>query len=229
MEKQKKLNSRSLEYIGPLELVLVRNAFYQESYRLTLQLSIALLFFIGFLCFFLHYEKNHSPKPVYFATTNDGAPIRLVPLNQSHLKPALVLAWATEAAVQSYTFNFVDYRVSFQSARNYFTPNGYYNFLSALKASLNLEAVKKQRLVAYAQIQEGSNPTILRDSQSDPTFWINNAFSWEIQVPLIVTYEGEGREKIVQRMIVTLLVTRLSLLDTPYGLGIDSFIARAMT
>jgi intracellular multiplication protein IcmL len=56
---------------------------------------------------------------------------------------------------------------------------------------------------------------------------INGAFTWQVQVPVVLTYENSiPDDKIVQNNIITMLVTRMSPLESPIGIGIDSFIVR---
>src|SRR5579872_6794221 len=135
---------------GALELVVLRNNFYRDNYRRLMLVCLGLILLVAGLGYWAFYERVNQPLPKYFATTYDGKLISLVPLNQANLNDNQLLQWATEAAVASYTFNFVNFRKALQDVRIYFTKMGYQYFLKALKDSNNLDAVQNKKLVVSA-------------------------------------------------------------------------------
>ena len=71
----------------PLELVKLRSNFYRDSYRkVTMALlgSVVIIIALVGLVFFLISTK---PIPKYFATTDSGRIIPLIPLDSSLLQP----------------------------------------------------------------------------------------------------------------------------------------------
>lgn len=214
------------KYITTSELVLLRNHYYYDSYRRIMVIFLCLLILVITLTAAAFYERSKLPPPVYFATTNLGTPIQLLKLKESNVQPAALIEWAVEAATAAYTFNFVNYRKAFQDARSYFTKKGYDNFIQALKDSNNMIAVKDRKLVVSARIN--GEASILKDSNSDPNFRTEGAYTWQVEVPMILTYES-ATEKFVQNIILTMVITRVSMLESIEGLGIDSFIVREIT
>lgn len=210
---------------GGLELVAYRNNFYRDNYRRLMLICLALLLLIGFLIFWGFYERTHQPKPQYFATTYDGKLIPLIPLNQPNLEDNAVLQWATEAAVASYTFNFVNYRKALQDVRIYFTQSGYQYFLKALKDSNNLDAVQNKKLVVSAA--PTGAPTILQKRIYDDGS-VAGVYGWTVQIPMAVSFSS-ANEEFRQDIVLDMLITRMSTLESPKGIGIASYVVREGT
>lgn len=216
-----------LKYIGTMEMVMLRNYYYFSTYRRLMIVCLCLLIIITILAFFLRYEMKNLPHPRYFATNIEGAPLPLIPLDQPNMQDNALKTWAMEAAIEAYNMNFVNYRFAIQKARNYFTPDGYELYLKAIKDSRNLEAVKRKKMIVHAQIN--GQPQILTDSNKDPSFTVNGAFAWRVQIPIIVTYENSNpNDKIVQPIILTITITRMNPLESPVSIGINSFVSQGV-
>lgn len=214
-------------YIGGLEMILLRNFYYRDGCRKMMTLCLCLLLMLVTLIVFLRYEQKNIPPPKYFATSYDGTPLTLVPLEFPNMQPNALLTWAVEAATSAYNINFVNYRRQIQTARSLFTHNGYNSYLKAIKESRNLDAVQKRKMVVYAKMNGA--PSIIQDSKINPNLRgsIPNAFVWRVQIPLVLTYENSNPDdKIVQNNIVTLTISRMSTLESGSGVGIDSFVIR---
>lgn len=202
--------------IGVTELVLIRNQFYKEKYRHLIKLCFLLIFIIILEALFAFYLKSTHPKPVYFPTSPDGRLLTLKPLNQPSLTLDELSRWVMEAAIASYTFNFTDWRFSLQDARRYYTPNGYQNFLKALKESRNLEAVKNKKFVVSAI------PLNLPIIKEIPT---ETLFRWKVELPMLLTYQNANpTDTIKQEITMTMLIVRISNLDSLKGVGIEQVI-----
>ena len=198
-----------------LKMVELRNNYYKDSYRrilIILLLSMFLNFGLGWL---LYYMISHPPLPKYFATSVNGRITPLFPLDQPNQSDSSVMQWANLAAIASFTYNFVNYRKELQSASGFFTATGWTQFLTALQASNNLDAVKAKKLIVSAVATKA--PVIL---QKGP---LNGRYSWRIQMPILVTYQSASQFS-QQNNVVTMLVTRISTLNSPRGIGIAQFI-----
>ena len=206
--------------VDALKAVKLRNEFYRDGQRkLVLILLISLLanFVLGILLFFI---LTHPPAPQYFATSINGRITPLYPLQEPNQSDSAVLQWANQAAIAAFTYNFVDYRSELQAASGFFTPTGWNQFLSALQQSNNLEAVKAKKLVVSAVATRA--PIILQKGV------LNGRFAWRIQMPILVTYQSAS-EFSQQNNVVTMLVTRISTLNSPRGIGIDQFVVGPAT
>ncbi len=216
-----------IKYMGTLEVLMLRNYYYFSNYRRLMIVCLVLLAIITTLAFFLRYEMKKLPPPRYFATSIDGTPLPLISLSEPNMQDNALKTWAMEAAVEAYNMNFVNYRFAIQKVRSYFTANGYDLYLNAIKESRNLEAVKRKKMIVYAKIN--GLPQILKTSDTDPSLTSDGTYAWQVQIPVIVTYENSiPQDKIVQTNVLTILITRTSILDSPAGIGIDSFVSQGV-
>lgn len=198
-----------------LAAVGLRNAFYKDNYRrVTAVLFISILINI-ILAGILFFLITHPPMPKYFATTINGRITDLVPIDQPNQSDSAVLQWANQAAIAAFTYNFVNYREELQASSGFFTPSGWHEFLRALNNSNNLQAVTEKRLIVSAVATRA--PIILEKGR------LNGVYSWRVQMPVLVTYQSAS-EFSQQNNIVTVLIQRISTLNSPRGIGISQFI-----
>lgn len=205
-----------------LERVLIRNQFYWNNYRY-LGLNIVLLLLLIFLLIgFALYQRAIWPKPKYFATTPNGRPILVVRLDEAlYSDPTFVLKWAVEAVNAIYSLDYVTWRTVLQNAATYFTPKGYQDFLAALKASTNLEAVKEKRQVVSIVVT--GDPTLVRQGQESSDL----PYSWDLQMPVTVTYQNSENEVITQIGTILMSIERTSLLRHREGIAISQLVLQA--
>lgn len=194
------------------EVVIRRNQFYVDGYRNLLKTVIIMGIAIVILLISNFYFARDREQPQYFATTHDGRLVPLTPLSQPNLSTATLLTWVTEAVTSTHTYDFKNYRKQFQDNSIYFTPKAWEEFQKAVVNSGNLEALKQKRLIASAYA--AGAPVILRQGE------IPSGYAWSVQFPFNVVYEGGGRERIEQKLLASVIVTRVSVLDDPKGIAI---------
>src|SRR6056297_988762 len=199
-----------------VELVRMRNDFYRDNYRRVITVLLLAFFTICLLIGSLVYVLTHPPAPKYFATSTSGRIVPLVPLDQPNLSTASLLQWANTAAVAAFSYNFVNYRQELQAASEFFTAEGWDAYLQSLKDSDNLVAVQQKKLVVSA-VATGA-PIINQSGVVD------GRYTWQIQMPLLVTYQSLSQIT-EQSLMVNMVITRISTLDSPRGIGIAQFIA----
>ncbi len=198
-----------------LTSVTLRNDFYKDGQRkiiIILLVSLAANLVQGFL---LTYIIMNPPAPKYFATTINGRITPLFALNEPNQSDSAVLQWANQAAIATYTYNFVNYRTELQASSGFFTSEGWNQFLTALQQSNNLDAVKAKKLIVSAVATRA--PIILQKGI------LNGRYSWRVQMPVLVTYQSAS-EFTQQNNVVTMLITRISTLNSPRGIGISQFV-----
>lgn len=198
-----------------LTAVALRNKFYRDGQRkiiLVLLISLLANFILAGLA---AYIITHPPEPKYFATSINGRITPLFALNEPNQSDSAVLQWANQAAIAAFSYNFVNYRSELQAASGFFTASGWTQFLNALQDSNNLDAVKAKKLIVSAVATRA--PIILQKGI------LNNRYSWRIQMPILVTYQSAS-EFSQQNNVLTMLVTRVSTLNSPRGIGISQFI-----
>lgn len=198
-----------------LVAVALRNRFYKDGQR---KMVVALLFSLTMnivLGVLMGYILTHPPAPKYFATSVNGRITPLFPLDEPNQSDSAVLQWASQAASAAFTYNFVNYRDELQASSGFFTAEGWQQFLTALQESNNLDAVKAKKLIVSAVATRA--PIILQKGM------LNGRYSWRIQMPILVTYQSAS-EFSQQNNIVTMLITRVSTLNSPRGIGIAQFV-----
>jgi intracellular multiplication protein IcmL len=198
-----------------LTVVTLRNKFYKDSQRkviFALLIAILVSLVLGSM---LVYIITHPPAPKYFATSINGRITPLYPLDQPNQSDSAVLQWANQAAIASFTYNFVNYRDELQASSGFFTAEGWDQFLSALQQSNNLDAVKAKKLIVSSVATRA--PIILQKGI------LNGSFSWRVQMPILVTYQSAS-EFTQQNNVVTMLIMRVSTLNSPRGIGISQFV-----
>jgi intracellular multiplication protein IcmL len=196
--------------------VMVRNEYYRDGFhKIFLALLVSVILNL-ISVYSVYYVYQHPPEPVYFATSANGRIMPLIPLNEPNSSDGVILQWANLATVAAYSYNFVNYRNELQSASEFFTAEGWSTFLDALKESNNLEAVISKKLVVTAVATRA--PVILQKGV------LSGRYSWRIQIPILVTYQSAS-EFSQQNLVVTMLVTRISTLNNPKGVGIAQFVS----
>lgn len=198
-----------------LTAVALKNNFYRDGQRkmiLVLLVSMAANFVLASM---LVYIITHPPAPKYFATSINGRITPLFPLNEPNQSDSAVLQWANQAAIAAFTYNFVNYRTELQASSGFFTSDGWDQFLTALQQSNNLDAVKAKKLIVSAVATRA--PIILQKGI------LNGRYAWRVQMPILVTYQSAS-EFSQQNNVVTMLITRVSTLNSPRGIGISQFV-----
>ena len=197
--------------------VVVRNEFYRDGYRSLLKIAVIQMFVIlGLIGALYLIIQTNKPQNRYFATTEDGRLIPMVPLNQPNLSDPAILSWVAQASTEVMTFGFNDYRRRLQESSRNFTRTGWDSFTEALQKSRLIEKVEARQQVASA-IPAGA-PVIASQQV------VAGRYEWIIELPLQVTYTT-GNTKDIQRLRVRLKVVRVPRLESPSGIGIEQWIA----
>lgn len=171
--------------------------------------------FINYANLVLAADNTSAQKPY----TTDGQTAS-VPLTQPNISQTMLLQWANTATIAAYSYNFATYKETFRKTSLYFTPDGWKAFLQALKDSNTLNAVLTKKLVVSA-VATGS-PVILDEGLK------NGVYSWRVQMPILVTYQN-ATQSLQQKLVVTLLITRVPTSTSPQGVKIAEFVAARAT
>lgn len=199
-----------------LKQVVTRNQFYKDGLH-TIFLALLVSLILNFTGIYaLIYVYSHPPKPVYFPTSATGRITPLIPLDQPNMSDPEIKQWANLAIIAAYSYNFVNYRSELQASSEFFTPEGWNTFIAALKSSNNLQAIISNKFVVSAVATQA--PVILK------TGVYNGRYYWRIRMPIIVTYQSSTLFSQTP-LVVYMLITRVSTLNTPKGIGIAQFVS----
>lgn len=198
-----------------LELVRLRNNFYRDNYRRVMKLLLIMSFVMVILVLTMAYLFTHRPEPKYFATTQSGRVLQLVPLSSPMLSTEALLSWASQVAMGTYTYNFANYRQKIQMQEVNFTSDAWQQFLTLLKDSGNIQAVD-QRKINVSAVVSGA-PVVVYQGMLD------GRFAWKVQVPLLVTFVSAS-DRFQKNYMVTMVIVRVSTVQNQNGVAVAQFI-----
>ncbi|MBS0289058.1 MAG: DotI/IcmL family type IV secretion protein [Proteobacteria bacterium] len=153
-----------------------------------------------------------------FPTTFDGKLLYPTPLSEPFLSTPALLEWAVEAITNSYAFNFINYEAIINNASIYYTKAGYQNYRRTLIETNIANSVDRRKYVL--SVTPTSAPIILKDKPTP-----DGIFSWQIQFPIQMTYQNV-RETQKLDWIITMLILRVPLTESPSGVAIAALIVR---
>lgn len=182
-----------------------------------LNLAITLSVITNVLIFSWVFWLYTNPlQPKYFSTSFNGQSQQLVAIDEPNNSDYAILQWANLAAISAYTYDFVNYKTELKSVSQYFTDNGWSAFVDAIDSSNNLQQVIGKKLIVNAV---ATNPPVILQKGL-----LNGVYSWKIQIPILVTYQAASGFN-PENLLVTMLVRRISTLDSYKGIGIEQFIS----
>lgn len=199
--------------------VVVRNEFYRDGYRSLLKMTLVQsLIILGLIGAMYYTIRVNQPQHYYFATTEDGRLVPMVPLNQPNLSTPALMSWVAQATTEVMTFGFNDYRRRLQESSRNFTRRGWESFTQALQRSRIIESVdSRQQIITAAP--KGA-PVL----QSEGL--VAGRYQWIVRIPLILTYNA-GAKSQSSSLLVTVVVVRVPRLESSNGVGIEQWIATA--
>ena len=157
----------------------------------------------------------HRPQQTYFTFQNQSTSLEQVyPSDAPNVTTKALLNWATLAATSAHTLDFFNYQENLNNLKPFFTVVGYKKFLSS-SAGLVDNIIKEKLILTAAAI--GSAVIIWEDYAAD------GIYTWRIQVPLLLTYIGQGAKK-EQFVISSLTVTKVPTNLAATGIGITQMI-----
>jgi intracellular multiplication protein IcmL len=217
-QAQKAPNTQKPEATTPLGNVVIRNQFYRDGYRTLVKVAlIEGIAIVGLILTFIVFLNIYTPTRTYFATTEDGRVVPMVPLSQANLSKPALLSWAAQSAAETMTFGFHDYRRRLQESSRHFTRRGWASFTKALQDSGRIETITSNRQVVSATPRAA--PTILAEGVMP-----NGVYRWEVEMPMLLTYEL-GQAQRSEPMNIRLVIVRVPKLESTNGVGIDQWIA----
>lgn len=151
----------------------------------------------------------------------DGRIMPLVPVDQPNQSNDEVLRWASQAALAAFSYSYVNYHDELQASSEFFTDNGWSQFLNALGGSNNLLTLTARQMVASAQLlapaQIITPPAVISEGP------LKGRYSWHIEVPVLVTYQNAS-EYTQQASMVSIWVVRVPVSNAPRGIGIEQLV-----
>ncbi len=211
-------DSSDVEMMKAVGSVIVRNEFYRDGYRSILKIAVIEAMIIVALVGAMYFViETHQPENRYFATTEDGRLVPMVPLSEPNLSVPALMSWSAQAATEVMTFGFNDYKRRLQEASRHFTRVGWAGFTTALEKSRIIEMVETNQQVVSAA--PASAPILISEGV------VNGRYEWQVQIPLVITYQA-GASVRSDRLQVAMTIVRVPKLESSNGVGIEQWIAQ---
>ncbi|MBS0351509.1 MAG: type IVB secretion system apparatus protein IcmL/DotI [Proteobacteria bacterium] len=198
-----------------LTLVLFRNLFYRDGYRIAVVALFIVLMINCVLAGILFYQFKNPPQPQFFPITPDGRIINNYRLDDPIFTDDHVLQWTSDAVRQTFSLDFMHWQDQLQVASNKFSQSGWTEFLKALKESNNLDTLTKLKMVSNAEVTGA--PRLMQKAS------LGGRFVWKIQLPILVTLTNSG-QIIPVPMDVTVIVIRVPVEENPERIAINNFL-----
>lgn len=157
------------------------------------------------------------PKYRYIATTDNKAICEVSTESSPHVTPATLADFAKDAMVDSYSWDYVNYRERLNAiAATWYTDEGGKAFLETVDKSGNLEKVIKGRLILHA--------VSTKVPQLEEEGRIGQQRYWIVRVPIAIEfYSGDSQPKIRQDFLASVtIVQRQASAKNQKGIGVDS-------
>jgi len=138
--------------------------------------------------------------------------------NESLKDDKEVLAWTQEALLAVFTYDYANYHQQLEAASQYFIPQTWKFYFTALNASPSLKKVINRQMVVSAVSQR--TPTIV--SQGVNT---NSQSYWMVRVPMLITYENASVH-IEKPVIVSVGILRTNNQVGVRGLAINELFVK---
>jgi intracellular multiplication protein IcmL len=196
-----------------------KNYEYRDSFRWVLAALVGMLALSVILTAAVAYKAIFPVKAKYYASMTTGQVIPLRALSEPVVTNKYILEWAALATRAAFNLDFVNYEKQLNAASIYFTKNGWDGFNKALTDSNLLETVKSKKLVISAVVPE--TPVIRFEGV------IGGRHFWRITLPILITF-GSASEERKRELNVTMIVSRVPVLDMPEGIQISDFEAKSL-
>ncbi|MGK9450290.1 DotI/IcmL/TraM family protein [Acidithiobacillus caldus] len=185
-------------------------------YTLASRINWALLAYSAVVTFAAVWIETHPPKPIYFATSNTGRIIPLVPLDEPYVTDHTVIAWAMQKIPDAMSLSALNYRRDLQRVRPYFTSAGYQGFLAGLKAHGELKAIRDRNLMV-STIPYGPGVVIWQGHLP------NGIYAWKVQFPVKMIFRSSSQIN-EHKYLATVLIQRAVTVKNPSGISIQNIV-----
>lgn len=134
------------------------------------------------------------------------------------ISSAEAIFFAKEAALVIYNYNYKNHQQHIAEIKKYFTPSGFKAYQTAFFTSGNVEIIKNQKLIVSSKTI--AEPVLLRQG------YVDLIYTWETQVPLLVTYKNDKQLTQTKVLVNMTLVQVLGNINSR-GIAINRFNAQS--
>jgi len=218
-KEQAKTEQKKYASNKALTVIALRNKFFYILYR---QASLVFLVSLASFCVSLSFLVFFVTKPVeprYIPVNEDATFFRLTPLSECK-SDAEVQKFVVGAIKGILKYDYINYATQIQEAASYFTTSGWNAYLDEFGNSGTLTKVRENRLISTTEI---SNVPMILGRFSENINGVN-VCAWDIRTNVDIMFIGERSQRMPSTFHIR--VVRNSILNNPYGLGIQTIIIK---
>lgn len=201
------------------DVVTIQDNFYRDSFRKVVFVLCGLLGCIGSLIAISAYLYLTEPPPVTFKVGDQWRIVKPVSLQEPYLSNGDLLQWVSNVVPQLFDVNFMYLDEQLLQLRKYFTDNGYQVFMNQFKNNVPIDRVLAGKLFVGGAITGA--PFIISDSSQNGL--LAGRYAWEVQLPVVIDYDGMQRED-SKVLTLKLTIVRTETIDNLVGVLIDNVI-----
>jgi len=213
--KKTKKTKKSTPPQSGLGLVLSRNNFYRDHYKMASLVFFLFIAINALLVFGIVYKVAHPPETQYFAITPDGRIVNSRALSDPSVSDSYVLQWTTDAVRHSFAQDYIHYRSQLQSVADDYTAAGWTDFKNALLQSNNLRTLVDKKMVSNVTV---TKPPVITQKQV-----VSGHYAWKINMSIMVTYQN-ATNSINMPFEITVIVLREPVSKYPDQIAINNFL-----
>lgn len=199
-----------------LKGVLQNISWYKKQYqRMTTMFGLAcLVAMFSMACNVIQFMMKPSPK--YFAQTPDLRITELRPLDEPYITQEGLVNWAAETVSRTFSLDFLRFKDTLMGVRENYTTAAFNELVGNLKSNGTLEMIKEKRLSASVALEKA--PVISNSGI------VAGVYTWKLEFPIIITYEGSQGAANAQHLVATVLVQRADTITNPKGVVVKQIL-----
>lgn len=198
-----------------VEVMHLKDNFYRDSFTI-LSITLSLVVFVILVLIGTSiYLIVNKPRPVYFVVGDEWRLMSPVPVNKPYLLKPDLLQWVSTVLPKAFDYDFVNYKAQLTDASQYFTTNGWKNFLNQINIYADYERVQTEKL--FIQTQPGGAPFVLNQGV------LQGRYAWWVQMPLVLNYISSTKRS-SETLTLQVLVVRVPTLNNLAGVGIENVL-----
>lgn len=202
----------------PYTYVTESRHWYKDQYRRSLFVALIALSLLAVSMSMNIILVLKETPPKYFSATPDLRLVEMTPLDQPLVSQGGLLNWASEVVTSTFSLDFLHWRNQLMTSKQNFFDDSFDGVLANMQSSGILTLIKDQRLNLKTVLE--SAPVITAEGI------LSGAKSWQIEFPIILSYESSNGVENTQHLIADVLIQRVSTTEHPRGLKVKRLILK---
>lgn len=189
---------------------------YKDSFRKSQRLNMLLGAILAISLIGNAILLVARPAPVLIGMSSDMRLLPITPLSEPLMNDPSLKNWVTSSITDCFSLSYVDWREKLGACRDYFSPNAFASFAKALDSEGHLALLKQKKAIMHAA--PTSAPGITKSGL------LKGVRTWEVEVPLLITYETSMGRVATNRIIAIVRVQRMPVTDYARGVAITQLV-----